>query len=538
MGANRFVNWGAWITTGTSSFSGTDGSLLDNDGLIYTAVDGSGVTKTSFQGFDLLNHGLVSMIDGAAGDRTDLAANYDAEGGLLGVDVNFDTEVSDVFAISDAVVGKTTMPKTVSGSTGIVIHQVNDYPTGLHFPIEVVDYSGATGDSGNGIPVENPCDGLCREDDAFFISDLSDGYVNIDGYGATRNGLFASFLSQTTDENAFELTSAWGPDAHAMPGLTTGMQNIGHFVSGVARDHLYGNYFPAQSVRVSSAGHGTAEPAPAAAGLKPVLWARASGSWTDRDISVMEVIGGVPLSFDTGFDQDTKSLLAGADFVNGDFRLGVYGGFVSSSQDFHSYDMSADYSGGTIGAYGTYTNGGLYLDAEVKADLLDVSYNSPIGNVKTSARSIGFLTNAGYRYEMRNFYIEPNGTIAYLRTELDDVNFGGASVDFSNGESLRGGIGVKVGTSLPSRNGHRTDFALSAKVWKEFKDANEVTFTDNATLDTVTYQDRIDGVFGEVGGEVTFYSDDRTFSGFVSGAVQFNDDFSTFSAGAGFRKKF
>ena len=83
-----------------------------------------------------------------------------------------------------------------------------------------------------------------------------------------------------------------------------------------------------------------------------------------------------------------------------------------------------------------------------------------------------------------------------------------------------------------------TELSLTAKVWNEFQDANMVTVTDPISLDSATFSDGIQGVFGEVKGEATFSSADSMFKAFVGGGAVFNNTFTTVQANAGLRKDF
>jgi hypothetical protein len=110
-------------------------------------------------------------------------------------------------------------------------------------------------------------------------------------------------------------------------------------------------------------------------------------------------------------------------------------------------------------------------------------------------------------------------------------------VSFSNGTSVRGGIGGRVGTSVPlAGTGAVAELSLLGKLWNEFGGNNSVTVTDG--VNTATYTDQIGGVFGEVQAAATVYSSDRSLSGFVNGDAKFGDEFTTWGLQAGVRKNF
>src|SRR5690606_39430213 len=115
-------------------------------------------------------------------------------------------------------------------------------------------------------------------------------------------------------------------------------QNIFYDTLSVIEDHSYAHQF------VGAGGGGAdliteapAYDAPVAtnAGARNGVWAKASGSWVDRDTDV--VVDGIG-TVSTGGEQDSYSILAGADMKwNADraFRIGVFGGYVSSDLDFN-----------------------------------------------------------------------------------------------------------------------------------------------------------------------------------------------------------
>lgn len=550
---NEIVNYGTWFTQDRNGYGnsmhGSDNDEIYNNGVIQTAFDSANDEKATFDqdyfanGNGYLGYsGIISMLDNAAGDTVDIyeefyGDNYDGSSSYLVVDAHlggyYDSDnESDVLNLLDN--GDSSY---IYGSTGIVVHNLNNGPSGLNdYGIDVVQYNSNTGialECGGG------GDSLCRDGDAFFISENSPNYVNIGGYGAIQNGFFATFLRQDETWNDFEFVTDWGVDAYAFPSLVTGAQNIWYDTAGVVQDHIYGNHFPLAGA--GGGGADMAEPMPVVAEPVggPALWGKVGGSWTTRDTSVTEDIGGSDVTFDTSYDQDTYSILAGVDYTHSNaWRFGVFGGYVSSSMDFDNYALSGDYSGGTVGAYAAYTAGAFYADATVKADFLSLDYTSAaVGEPSADVTNVGVLANTGYRFDMGRMYFEPIASFAYLNSSVDGGNYGGAEVDFDDGTSLRGGLGARVGGTFATGAGS-TELALLGKVWNEFEDANSVTLTDNNTLDSQTFEDSIDGVFGEVTGTATYYNADRTFSGFVAGGVKFNSDFTTVSAQAGLRKKF
>lgn len=554
----QIVNFGNWFTTDSDQWGneihGSSQDWVMNGGWIQTALDSEVQEQTTFDGVNkfrnggietdffgedkdlVLEYGLLSMLDGGVGDETDITHDFygsmsgDGTNSTLAVDVSFADLMgrrSDFLDIEE----------TIYDHTGVIFNRIS--PEGSTTEIEDRIYFAWSeyreNDGGN----------------AFFINSNSDNYIEVDGVGAIQDGLFAWYEVEeggNGDDYDYFLESTFAPQAVQLPSLITAAQNIWHDTAGQVADHIYGNHFP-----LAGSGGGGADlpvgelPIEESAAPGAALWAKATGSWTDRNTEVTQTIPpGAPVTVDTSFVQDTFSILAGADFQpmgggEDGLRAGVFGGFVSSNLEFDSYGASADFSGGIVGAYAAYTMGGFYADAEVKADLLQVTYAAPISpgfETTGASTSIGILANTGYRMELGDTaFFEPIASLSFVSTELEGFDAGGASVEFSNGTSLQGGIGARAGISLGTPGDTTTEVAVLGKIWNEFEDANVVTVTDGGG-NSVSFSDGISGVFGELSGSATVYSADKSFSAFGSAGVKFNDSFTTVDAKVGVRKGF
>lgn len=555
----QIINFGAWLTTDNGQWGneihGGNQDWVMNGGWIQTALNGSAQEQTTFDGVNkfrnggietdffgegndlVLEYGLLSMLDGGVGDETYITHDFygsewdDGTHSTLAVDIAFAytpmVDRSDYLIVEEAI----------NDSTGVIFNRVSP--------------EGSTTVLGDRIYFAESEYRNNYGDNAFFIDPNSDNYIEVDGVAAIQDGLYAWYEDESGgvgDDYDYYLESTFAPQAVQLPSLITAAQNIWHDTAGQVADHVYGNHFP-----LAGNGGGGADlpvgelPVDAAAAPGAALWAKVTGSWTDRNTEVVqEIPPAVPVTIDTSFVQDTFSVLAGADFQpmgGGDdgLRAGVFGGYVSSNLTFDSYGASADFSGGIVGAYAAYTMGGFYADAEVKADLLQVTYAAPISpgfEVTGASTSIGILANTGYRMDVGDSaFFEPIASLSFVSTELEGFDAGGASVEFSNGNSLQGGIGARAGVTLGTPGDTTTEVAVLGKIWNEFEDANVVTVTDGLGK-SASFTDGISGVFGELSGSATVYSADKSFSAFGSAGVKFNDSFTTVDAKVGVRKGF
>lgn len=556
----QIVNFGTWFTTDNGQWGneihGSSQDWVMNGGWIQTALDGTTGEFTSFDGVNefhnggvlenffgtdndlTLEYGLLSMLDGGVGDETYITHDFfgsardDGTHSTLAMDVSFTYDPmidrSDYLEVEDEIID----------FTSVIFNRVSPEASttvlGDRIYFATSEY-------------RNTFDG----DNAFVIDPNSDNYIEVGGIGAIQDGLYAWYEGEEggiLDPYGYYLESSFAPQAAQLPSLITGAQNIWHDTAGQVADHVYGNHFP-----LAGNGGGGADvpvgevPFEEASAPGAAVWAKATGSWTDRNTEVIQDIPPVgPVAIDTSFVQNTFSILGGADFQpmgGGDdgLRVGVFGGYVMSSLDFDSYGASAEYSGGIIGAYAAFTSGGFYADAEVKADVLEVTYSAPISpgfETTGASTSIGLLANTGYRMELGDSaFFEPIASLSFVSTQIDGFDAGGASVAFSNGESLQGGAGARVGMTLGTPGDTTTEVSVLGKVWNEFEEANVVTITDGLG-NSATFSDGISGVFGEISGTATIYSADKSFSAFGSTGVKFNEDFTTVDAKVGLRKGF
>jgi len=565
---NGIKNFGTWLVTDNGEWGtemhGSSNDWIDNAGLIQTAFGWDTYETANFGGVNNFTNGgyyddgfhaeagLLSMIDDGTGDYTWIDHNFrGAEDGSLtsfvGLDVNFGPQTTAIDEMDPSTwrADFLEIEDEIEGSTGLIINKVGSGGTDLLGDKIYVAYA-----SWDNNPEDMMCfEVACVEGDTMYIDSASEGYISVDGVGAIQDGFYAWYLYEEGEapDPYFVLESGWAPQAAQLPTLITAAQNIWHDTAGVVADHVYGNHFPLAGSGGAGADLQVGE-LPMAPDAAPgaAVWAKVTGNWTDQNTEVTQDIPpGAPVTIDTSFVQNTFSILGGADFQpmgggEDGLRAGVFGGYVGSNLDFDSYGAAADYSGGVIGAYAAFTSGGFYADAEVKADLLDVTYTAPISpgfEVSGASTSVGILANTGYRMELGDSaFFEPIASVAFVSTQLDGFDAGGASVEFSNGASLQGGIGARAGVTLGTPGDTTTEISVMGKIWNEFEDANQITISDG--INSTTFSDGISGVFGELSGTATVYSADRSFSAFGSAGVKFNEDFTSVDAKAGIRKGF
>jgi putative surface-exposed virulence protein len=202
---------------------------------------------------------------------------------------------------------------------------------------------------------------------------------------------------------------------------------------------------------------------------------------------------------------------------------GVMGGYLKSNVDFKNSTTSADLESGMVGGYLTYLRGGWFVDGKVVASLGDVDYSGSHA-VKDNANvtSIGGVLDTGYRRNYGTTFIEPGATLAYVNTGIDDLSIYGTSVNFSSGESLRGRLGFRFGTTIQKEQAKYEPF-VGVSAWYEFLGDNNADVTSGSYV--LRASDDVSGAIGEVSGGVNIFSlAGDNFSGFVKGNVEFGND--------------
>ena len=160
-------------------------------------------------------------------------------------------------------------------------------------------------------------------------------------------------------------------------------------------------------------------------------------------------------------------------------------------------------------------------------------------SAKTDATSIGVAVDGGYRVELSHgMFIEPQGTIAWVQSDIDGFTLGGAMVKPGKDDSLRVSGGMRIGSVVSDADGMRIEASVLGRAWAELQDQNNVSIV-TAGL-PLTLGDDIDqayDLYGDVSGIVKIVKQGgSTF--FVKAGVKFNDNFVTANAQGGFRLEF
>ena len=521
--ANVFNNTSnhSWTFIGTSDLGDGLADVFNNTGTIFTTDPGALGTNdvTELAGVETFNNGnsvkagTIDLQDGFIGDVTTLSSTSGGNLTFNGAEGNSYLKVDSFLGSpSNSSSDQLIINGDVSGRTAIDVNNVNS-GFGSYNPvgIEVVT---ATGE----ISPQN-----------FFLKNgpIDTGLFDYDLY---LNGSNEWVLASTPNRTFFEL-----------PSLVSAAQSMWHDASGVWLDRTADLRASVQRPCASEGLKGPSEACanPATSGA----WVKGVGLTESRSPGHSVSLFGTSHGYQTDYDQSGGGVMAGYDIVRraddgqGVWLAGIMGGYLRSVVDFEGSSTSADFGGGTVGGYITYLEGPWFLDAKLMANIGNVDYRgSQAQKDNGSVTSIGGVLDTGYRIDRGQYFIEPGATLAYVNTDIDSLAVYGTSVNFASSDSLRGRLGIRVGTTIEDEQARaKYEPFLGVSAWYEFLGDNAANVLSSGYALQAT--DNLTGAIGEVTGGVNVYSlADDGISGFVKGNFEFGkDDYLGFGGSVGVR---
>lgn len=405
---DTLVNDGVFDADGNSNF-GAGVDLLDNNGTVRVRDD---VTLVGLEDFN--NDGLIDMIDGAADDSLTLPGDFSA-----GVDSELAVDVA--LGVDGTPADQLIIGGDVTGETVVTINPIGD-----------------------GFGVLNP-----------------DGVVIVDTDGAA-NGSFTIGGPTTSGFVDYDIVVRDG-DA-VLVGLP------GQAVFETVRAGALTQEFWYASADAIGAHMGHAARSPSGSGWWVTPFVTDKSHDSDREFTAF----GVTSTRDLSYDQNHIGFQAGAEWGGAPFFFGVTGGYGTSKAEFETTGHELDLKGWNAGAYAGVEAGGFIASLLAKVDVFDADYDAATVPVQAEfdGKSWGAEGMVGYRFGGEAGYVQPEVSLAYVRTSLDGFDAAGASVDFEDAESLRGKAGVRAGWG----DGAVRPFAALHAV-HEFQGENGLTFS-------------------------------------------------------------
>lgn len=489
----------------TSDFGGGD-DAFDNFGTVHTAGDPGVAEATAFINLENFNnHGLVSLIDGGTGDSFTLSGNFNAGSGALGLDAflgGAGASPTDRFIVQGNVTGQTALVINNTNLNGGVLNTVG-------------------------------------VDQFIFVDGALDANSFVLANGPVEAGFFSYDLFFDPAAKRFDLRSFVDADGHILPQLLTATQDIWNITSDSwfdrtadLRQQLRGD----APVSLKDSSLLAAGPA------MPAVWARTSGEWLSRDADATTSAYGRTYDFSLDRDLQVADFQAGIDFgtrnvvEQGDALIfGLTGGAIVANLDYNNVGREFDITGGQAGAYVTYLNRNLFIDALVKADFLDIDDKSGPLPGSVDARTVGIRVDGGYRFQAPGMFVEPLATLAATWSDIASFTQAENDVEFGDDVNVRGRLGLRIGTTLTPWTGVKMEPFLIGSFWSELEGGNTARLTSTGT--TFAFEDDHADSWGEVSAGINWFDAANSTTAFTKVDVTFGDDIEGVGGQVGVRIK-
>ncbi len=535
-------NTGVWNTTGTSTLSGgadvvnnklggtinTLGTTTIDFGAGLDTVNNAGLIKVggagaataaatlSLTGLETFNNsGVIDLHDGVNPANRSLTATGTAFNGsgasLLYVDAFLGAP------------GSTADTLTVGSTSGLTSIRVNDTNAGVGAfnPTGILVVTGSS--AASTFQLSSLSSWFAAGGSGF--QDLPVGAVNV----LDKPGLF--FYDLAFSGNQELLVSA--PKVQALQFAQIGA------ISGDTWYNTTQSWFDRQAdLRDTVGAHAT--------GSGPAVWMKITGDWARRDSSQTVSVLNKTYTYDTSYRGNTAAVIAGVDLLNVTDKdkawvVGVQGGYVDTNERFRNSSTRLNLTGGVVGVYATYIQGGLFVDGIVNGNILTANWNLPGLGVTTApwvasnhVNTWGGQLEAGYAFPIgANSFIEPVGSIAYGRTTNGQLTLPlGNTETIANSDTLRGSLGARVGTTAAFQY-YKVKVALEGRAWDEF-DGKTTTVLGNGGT-SFTNLNNISGVYGEIKGEANIFAVGNNLSAFVNTGIKWKARYQDTSVTLGVR---
>lgn len=494
-------NNSVWLTRGTSVF-GAGETTFNNAGLMVVGGDAaSSNTMTNLDAF--MNGGELRLGD----DRTDVGDLFSMPG------TAFEATGSSVLIV-DANLGATGQ----AGCTAITVADCFYLPGGSTSGVTTVAVTALTAENviTDGIVLVDVAGGETHAGD--FVLDIASTNYGTDAvYGGviTTPGMLAYALQYDEATQTHRLVSVVPTNRFE---YTAGVQEVlsaWHTTAGVIAD------------RQSDLRRGAREG----------FWVRGALEHTNRDVAIPFSILAGDMTYEDAYTLNTTTGLVGYDLLagsggNGDFVLGVHGGYVRSELERDASPTVDTLDGVAAGLYAGWWVGGLTLDATLNTNLLKLTHDRPASEVSdTNVISVGGRAEAGWMLPMGGgVYVQPLLTVAFVRASVKEVIQETFAVSYDDVQSMRAAVGVRAGGAAGP-----VGFWVLGRAWNEFADDGAVTI--GTEVEDVRFVEDFSGAFQEVGAGLTLANASDTLEGFASAGAKFRDDIDNYTLSLGVRMR-
>ena len=516
-GSGSFINNGA-VNLAAGSVGLMSLSSFQNNGLILASQ--AGTSNATVQASTFTNAGAINLQNNRLGDAFTINGNYvGAPGSRIALD----------FATQSGSADLVTINGNASGTTGLLLNNLTPLaPFTTSTPLVQVNGTTTPGlFSIAGLQNVNPLISF------LIVPEISGSGQRFSlGAVSTAAGLSGSVASLAAFNIGFLTQDA----------VFDHLQDTRNDV----RRQLLGPQTPvSQVMNYQPAAMKTAfvadKPQPAVGPtFRPAAWVRGYGDSERRDAQANFTFGGTLFAPDLSYRQQTAGAMGGADVVIGNLTsaqdgliLGAFGGSINSVVNLNTAATRLKFTGGTVGGYGTYINGGWFADLILKADLLSLNATDVGFAQSANLTNYGVATRVGYKIDLPNkYYVEPTAGLEYVRTVFDtNTALTSTTLALNNGSAVRGKIGARVGTEWISDQ-LRIEPSLVAYAYSDMSVSNGALFVGGGGISLPTDQGK---VRGEIQGSVNFFDLKTGWSGFLRGETRFGENLLAYGGKGGLR---
>jgi uncharacterized protein YhjY with autotransporter beta-barrel domain len=283
------------------------------------------------------------------------------------------------------------------------------------------------------------------------------------------------------------------------------------------------------------------DPAANQLGFSP--WFRTSGGYTGQGSrGVASLLGGpqaVESSVKVAFGGYQFGLDGGLFNIGGtgaNLHVGLTAGQIIGVANQDNFNNKTDMTDTFVGAYGIFSNGPFFVDAQMRQEFIDYTVNADergveIVNGKDEARRFSAGISGGYAFTAGNFSIVPAAGYTFAKTSTDDLVFNLGTVEFDDTTSHLTFAGISVATSVLLFDDQlRVSPFISATAYHDFGKDQAATLELNIG-DSIDITSGSGKTYGEVSLGANFLTltpeiagTQRLLSGNVRGDVQFGED--------------
>lgn len=471
---DSFSNSGTWNTANGANDFGAGTDVVTNFGTTIAANDPAVAEVTQFVGLEsFINSGLITLHDGAVGDRVVFTGALIGRGGAIGLDtyIGGDGAPSDLVVIDGGTADPNLLDIANAGGAGALT-------------------------TANGILVVDAINNGTTTGDAFALAHpvVAGPYDYL---------LYRSSVDGTGPENWYLRNTL--PPQPPEPPIPILRPEVSLAVANPALALFYGRSLldtlhERIGDRARNAGEIDISTTDEQNGSNEV-WGRVIGVTGQHRGDPIGVYGSGP-----SFDYGLAALQAGTDLYrfenideNGNVTTdtaGVYGAVGRGSAKVEHHLLSlGDFPGGnvslnafTLGGYWTrYGPGNWYLDAVVQGTFYGFENDSRRGLRTSETGGFGLAASleGGYPLSIgEGFILEPQAQAIFQTIALNNFTDAGADIRYSDANALTGRIGVRLAKSLKDANSatdaHPMTLWGTANLWHEFLASPTTEFSSAA----------------------------------------------------------